>query len=241
MPAHALVTSRTPGTRNGNRRRAAIVAAALLGAALGGAYIGALEHHLIWALMSVAFLLAVLLAVTFPGRARRFRRDLDLRLARLRADIHSAIERQDGERLDALRRRPGELSLSEDDAASELEMIDGGLDLLELVRLTTVEGRPPVIETGHKAIGADRCHFVAPASLAAAHGEHTGKLFLTDQRVVFLGGATTTVPWSGIREIALQDRDLVMVRSGGELYRFRCNTWSDAMRAEYIARWLRRR
>ena len=90
----------------------------------------------------------------------------------------------------------------------------------------------PAVETGHRVVGSDRCHFTAPASMPDEASQPSGRLLLTSGRAIFVGGANgATAPWHSVGEALHLDRDLVLIRSDRDkLYRFRCNTFSDALR-----------
>ena len=92
----------------------------------------------------------------------------------------------------------------------------------------------PVIDTQHRVIGADLCHFLAPVS-APDHGDAAGKLFLTSRRLIFAGGASIAWPWHRVRRARRHDRDLVF--DGGEALtlRLRCNSYADAVLAAALA------
>jgi hypothetical protein len=134
------------------------------------------------------------------------------------------------------------LGLAEEDIEIEREMIDG---LAQLVALrTAVEaGGLPVVETGHRVVGADTCHFTAPTSMPDDPAQPSGRLILTSGRAIFAGGPRTlTLPWHAVSDVVQQGRDLVLVRHGGEtLHRFRCNVFADALCAALLARALSRR
>ena len=70
--------------------------------------------------------------------------------------------------------------------------------------------------------------------------EPSGRLLLTGARAIFVGGARgTAVPWHAVREALHAGRDLILIRADrGDLYRFRCNSFSDAFRGVFIARHL---
>jgi hypothetical protein len=65
-----------------------------------------------------------------------------------------------------------------------------------------------------------------------------GRLLLTSGRAIFVGGANgATVPWHSVVEAMQLDRDVVLIRGDREkLYRFRCNSFNDALRAAFLAR-----
>ena len=139
----------------------------------------------------------------------------------------------------ALRRQPP----MADDIEMEEEMLDGLRQLLE------VEGelgasRLPIVETTHRVVGTDRCHFSAPVALPDDPAQPTGRLLLTSARAVFAGGARTpALPWHGVREIVQSGRDVIFITSrAGEAdgQRFRCNSYAEALCGAAIARFLMR-
>ena len=130
-----------------------------------------------------------------------------------------------------------------DDLEVEQEMLDGLRQLLDLER-DLAASRLPVIDTTHRVVGADRCHFSAPVSMPDDPAQPTGRLLLTSTRAVFAGGARTpALPWHATREIVQSGRDLIFVfkRAGDEDgFRFRCNSFADALCGAAIARHLMR-
>jgi hypothetical protein len=169
------------------------------------------------------------------GDARRGARERDEWRARLRAEIAEARARGSRPDLERLRQRPRELGLSDEEADLELEMIDASLDFLEFLAATDGARSLPIVETQHKVLGADRCHFAAPMSIDGA--DESGKLFLTDRRVILLGARMKSVAWPHVSEVSLRDRRLVLARRDGQpAYQPCLNSWSDALRAEAIAR-----
>lgn len=131
-----------------------------------------------------------------------------------------------------------------DDVEVEEEMLDGLRQLLEVGR-ELAASRLPIVETTHRVVGADRCHFSAPVSVPDDPAQPTGRLLLTSTRAVFAGGARTpALPWHGVREIVQSGRDVIVVlgRAGeGDGQRFRCNSFADALCGAAIARHLVRR
>ena len=129
------------------------------------------------------------------------------------------------------------LGLPDEETEIEREMLEGLQALVELRRASAADGLP-IIETGHRVIGADRCYFTAPVSMPEEEAQPSGRLLLAGARAIFVGGARTkTVPWHSVAEILQHDRDLVLIRKDREsLYRFRCNSYADAMCGAYIAR-----
>jgi hypothetical protein len=145
------------------------------------------------------------------------------------------------DRLDAALRREPPLA---DDLEVEQEMLDGLRQLLDLER-ELAASRLPLIETSHRVVGADRCHFSAPVSMPDDPAQPTGRLLLTSSRAVFAGGARTpALPWHGTREIVQSSRDLIFVfarTTDEDGYRFRCNSFADALCGAAIGRHLMRR
>ena len=140
------------------------------------------------------------------------------------------------DRVTALRTALAGLALSADDLEIEQEMLDGLADLVALRDAVAREGLP-AIETGHRVVGADRCHFSATASMPDEPAQPAGRLLLTGTRAIFVGGARAiTVPWHGVAEIVNQERDLVLVHVGRETaHRFRCNIYGEALAAAFLA------
>ncbi len=67
-----------------------------------------------------------------------------------------------------------------------------------------------------------------------------GRLLLTSARAIFVGsGRGATVPWHAVTRPAQAERDLVLIRTDGSTrYRFRCNSYGDALCALVTARQL---
>jgi hypothetical protein len=145
--------------------------------------------------------------------------------------------RPDDDRAGALAAELDAWGQQDEEIEIEREMLDG---LRELIALTKAVGRSglPVVQTGHRVVGADACHFTAPASMPDVAGQPSGRLLLTGRRAIFVGGArSVAVPWHAIRSASHVERDLVLVRADREeLHRFRCNSFSDAFRGVFMAR-----
>jgi hypothetical protein len=113
--------------------------------------------------------------------------------------------------------------------------------LLELERELTAS-RLPVVETSHRVVGADRCHFSAPVSMPDDPAQPTGRLLLTSTRAVFAGGARTpALAWHATRDVIQSGRDLLLLFKNAQAddgHRFRCNSFADALCAAAIARHL---
>lgn len=71
-----------------------------------------------------------------------------------------------------------------DDLEIEEEMLDGLRQLLELERELRASHLPRV-ETSHRVVGSDRCHFSAPVSMPDDPAQPTGRLLLTSTRAAF--------------------------------------------------------
>ena len=153
----------------------------------------------------------------------------------------AALEAPDETRLDALESQLEALGLAADDTEIEREMLVGLRELLALRAAVDTTGLP-VVETGHRAIGRDVCHFSAPASMPDDAAQPSGRLLLAGNRAVFVGGArSTTVPWHAVAETRHADRDVVLIRRDRQdLYRFRCNSFADAICGAFLAQRLTR-
>lgn len=116
----------------------------------------------------------------------------------------------------------------DEDPEIEQEMADGA----EAVRHAEAAGTLPVLETQHRAIGTDVCHLAVPASMPD-RSDAFGKLFVTDRRVVFAGGASVNLGIGRMIKVDRQQRDVVIV-TAGDLLRFRCNSFGDAMLAVWM-------
>lgn len=135
----------------------------------------------------------------------------------------------------ALRAALTAVGLPEEDIEIEREMLEG-LEQLVVIR-EAAGGNLPLVETGHRVVGSDACHFTAPASMPDEPAQPSGRLILTSARAIFAGGArAVTVPWHGIGRVLQEERDLVLVRHDRDAFlRFRCNVFGDAMTAAFLA------
>ena len=128
------------------------------------------------------------------------------------------------------------LSASESDVELETEMLDA-LDALRAAQRQLAEGALPVVETHHRVIGADRCHFTAPACLPAEQAQPAGRVLLGGSRSIFVGGGrTAATPWHAVRQVLRSERDVLLVRGDGTAaahYRF--NTYGDAIVCAFLA------
>jgi hypothetical protein len=128
-----------------------------------------------------------------------------------------------------------------DDLEVEEEMLDALKQLLALEAALAAAG-PPLIETSHRVVGHDACHFSAPVSVPDDPAQPTGRLLLTSTRAVFAGGARApALPWHTVRQVVRHARDVLFVTTrGGEDdgVRYRCNSFGEALCAAAIARHL---
>jgi hypothetical protein len=125
-----------------------------------------------------------------------------------------------------------------EDMEIEEEMLEALRDALALERDLAAATLPSAIDTAHRAAAGEPCYYSAPVSMPDDPAQPTGRLLLTSGRAAFAGGSrTTAIPWHAAREVIRAGRDLIFVRAGAdEGYRFRCNTYSDAVRGAAIAR-----
>ncbi len=127
-----------------------------------------------------------------------------------------------------------------DDVEVEEEMLEGLRQLIALERALGAS-QVPIVDTTHRVVGTDRCHFSAPVSVPDDPAQPTGRLLLTSTRAVFAGGARTpALPWHAVREIVQTGRDLIFVLGRGDDGgpRFRCNSFAEALSGAAIARHL---
>lgn len=142
----------------------------------------------------------------------------------------------DRETVERLRAALDALAAPEEEIEIEREMLDGLLALCNLVQGVHAAGLP-ALETGHRVVGTDACHFSAPASMPDEPAEPAGRLLLTSRRAVFAGGAGIAIPWHALTDTLHASRDVILVSRGRErVHRFRCNSFTDALTASYIAR-----
>jgi hypothetical protein len=128
------------------------------------------------------------------------------------------------------------------DVEVEEEMLQALRDVLALERELQA-ARLPINETTLRVAAGEPCHFIAPVSMPDDTTQPTGRLLLTSSRAVFAGGSRTpALAWHSARGVARTGRDLLLVRNGGaDAYRFRCNSYSDALCGAAIARHLMHR
>jgi hypothetical protein len=162
--------------------------------------------------------------------------DQDRRLREWREGWEVAARAADADAVARLRSELDALALADDDIEIEREMLEG-LEHVATISAAIDTGGLPSIETGHRVVGADACHFTTPASMPDEPSQPGGRLFLTSVRAIFVGGPGANLPWHSLVEAIQTDRDLVLVRVDRErMYRFRCNSYSDALTAALLAR-----
>lgn len=160
---------------------------------------------------------------------------VDPRIARWWHDIEAALRQPTTVAVDDLRSR-----LASPTDIDERERQDEMLDALERLCLLATEAALPVLDTQHRVIGTDTCHFMAPVS-APDHGDAVGKLFLTSHRIIFAGGASIAWPWHRVRRSSRHDRDVLFEGGDTLALRLRCNSYGDAAVACVVAERLSRR
>jgi len=126
-----------------------------------------------------------------------------------------------------------------DDLELEEEMLDALRQLVDLSRDLSAS-RLPVIDTSHRMVGGDVCHFSAAVSVPDDPAQPTGRLLLTSRRAAFAGGGRVpALAWHAVRHVVQDGRDVLFVPLGGEGgVRFRCNSFADAVCGAAIARFL---
>ena len=141
----------------------------------------------------------------------------------------------------SLREQLDALTTADLDVEVEIEMLDG-LEQLREAQRAAAGGTLPVIETHHRVIGADRCHFTAPASLPSDDQQANGRLLLTSARAVFVGGGrTSAAAWHMVHEIVRLERDVVLLRADrSPVAHYRFNTYGDALLCAFLGGRLRR-
>ena len=159
-----------------------------------------------------------------------------------RVEWAAAVAAEDGDRIAALRSSLSALGLNQDDLEIEMEMIEG-LSELSAVASRLRVGELPVVETGHRVVGSDTCHFIAPASVPDDPSQAGGRVILTGPRAIFAGGGrATSIAWHSVTDVLQTERDLLLVLQGRETaHRFRFNSFADALCGAALSRHLARR
>jgi hypothetical protein len=131
----------------------------------------------------------------------------------------------DADRIAALKAQVADAKKDPDNAELQEEMIDG----LERLLALAGERALPVIDTQHRVIGNELCHFIAPVSLIE-EVDVSGKLFATVERLVFAAGTVRQWAWHAIPAITRVERDVVIdLRGRPAAARLRTNTYGDAL------------
>ena len=148
------------------------------------------------------------------------------------ADAISGPQGSDAE----LRQQFELLAHEQPDVEVELEMLDA-LERLRALQPPAAGGALPLVETRHRVIGAEPCHFSAPASLPSDQAHASGRLLLTPSRAVFVGGGrTSATAWHAVHEIVRVERDVLFGRvDRSPAGHFRFNTYADAVLCAYLA------
>lgn len=152
-----------------------------------------------------------------------------------------ALESPDHGSAAGLREQLDALAAPGVDIEIELEMLDA-LEQLRDAQRAVVSGPLPVVDTHHRVIGGDTCHFSAPASLPSDEHQAHGRLLLTSVRAVFVGGGrTAATAWHMVHEILRVERDVLFLRPDrSPAAHFRFNTYGDAVLCAFLAGRLRR-
>jgi hypothetical protein len=149
-----------------------------------------------------------------------------------------ASTRPDAARADALQTQLDALQLPEQDIELEQEMLDG-LRAAVALAAALESGRVPTVETRHRVIGTEACHFSAPASMPDDPLQPSGRVLITPTRLAFVGGAPRTIRLHGVADVVHSERDVALIRAGREhLDRFRFNSYADALCAALLVRHL---
>jgi hypothetical protein len=170
---------------------------------------------------------------------RRGATPIDSRLQQWREQWLRAAGSSDDAENARLARDLDAFGFPEDDVEIEREMLEALIDR-EKLAATIRQGGLPTVETGHRVVRGEPCHYSEPASMPEDARQPSGRLLLTANRAVFVGsGKTVAAAWHTISLAVHVERDVVLVKNGREqAYRFRCNTYGDALRAVFIAQQL---
>ena len=160
----------------------------------------------------------------------------DDKLTAWRQAWHRAIETPDHTDITALRRELDDAAPPDGDIEIELEMLEA-LQQLREVQAAAVHGRLPSVDTQHRIVATEPCHFTAPASLPDDAAQTSGRVLMTPTRAIFVGaGRTSTTAWHAVREVVRVDRDVALVRADrSAAVQFRFNTFGDSVVAAFLA------
>jgi hypothetical protein len=178
--------------------------------------------------------------IVFDWFKRSKKQETD-RLAAWRTSWASAVDGSQPSTPEHLRAQFELVRADADDVEIELEMLDA-LEALELLRHGLPTTGLPIVETHHRVIGPEACHFTAPASLPDDGSQASGRLLFTASRATFVGGGrTSAVPWHAVHDVLRSERDVLLVRADHTpAAHFRFNTYADAVSAAFLARHLRK-
>src|SRR5690349_4150521 len=137
----------------------------------------------------------------------------DRQRQRWRDSWANAVATEDGGKTPELRAELETFQLGpSDDIEVELEMLDA-LERLTVLQRDVAAGPLPAIDTHHRVVATDICHFTAPASLPDDPAQASGRVLFTNQRSIFVGGGgQQPIAWHSVREVVQADRDLLLVR-----------------------------
>ena len=126
-----------------------------------------------------------------------------------------------------------------DDVEIEEEMLDG-LERLVALLGELQASRLPSSRRRTAWWGRTSVTTARRSSMPEDPAQPSGRLLLTGTRAVFIGGAKlTAVPWHVAARALHGERDVLLVRADGSAaYRFRCNSYADALCGAAIARHL---
>jgi hypothetical protein len=167
---------------------------------------------------------------------KRAESEQDRRLRQWRGAWDAAARTGNATDVARLRSELDALGLPEEEIEIEREMLDG-LEQLAALSSAVESAGLPTIQTGHRVVRNDACHFTAPASMPDEPSQPGGRLLLTSARMIFVGGPGASAAWHALAEVVQTDRDVLLVRAdGARMYRFRCNSYADAMTGAFVAR-----
>lgn len=119
-------------------------------------------------------------------------------------------------------------------ADAQQEMLEGLDALMQLSAAASL----PIVETQHRVIGADRCHYLAPASLVD-QVDAGGKLFVTSARLIFAAGGVQAWAWHQVARLTRRERDIIVELRGRAPVQLRLNTYEGALVVCALAETLR--
>ena len=167
---------------------------------------------------------------------RRRGHTIDPRLRRWRERWAAVLAAAEGDQIASLAGELDAIGCPEDEIEVEREMVQALIDRQDLAASVRATGLPRV-DTRHRIVRAEPCHYSEPASMPDEPGQPCGRLLFTATRAIFIGGGKTiSAAWHTIARSLHTERDLVFLENRHEQsYRFRCNTYGDALRAAFIA------